>query len=87
MQARNPGPAARNDNEHALSPMVPTLAEQDARALQESFESAVCGEDEDNDKEDNCSGNKNRNSESDEDEDEDDGGSASAMTAPGLSIP
>ena len=84
MQARSPGPGAQNDNEHSLSP---ALAEQDARALQESFESAVCGEDEDNDKEDDRSSNRNRNSGSDEDEDEDDGGSVPAMMAPGLSTP
>ncbi|KAN0139095.1 hypothetical protein V8E53_003097, partial [Lactarius tabidus] len=56
--------AAQNNDEHAPSP---ALAEQDTCELQDSFESAVRGEDGGNDKEDDRSGN--RNHESDEDED------------------
>ena len=66
------------------------LAEKGAHELQESFKSAMHGEDGDGDKEDGSDGNSNRNNGSDEDkgtEGNDDGGCvpvASGM-APGSS--
>ncbi|KAN0126223.1 hypothetical protein V8E53_015268 [Lactarius tabidus] len=72
--------AAQNDDEHAPSPV---LAEQDACELQDSFESAVCGEDGGDDKEDNRSSNRNHKSDEDEDpKGDDDRGSVPAATVP-----
>jgi hypothetical protein len=85
MQTKRPPSAAQNDDEHAPSP---ALAEQDARELQDSFESAVRGEDGGDDKEDDRSGNRNHESDEDEDpEGDDDRGSVPAATVPGLSAP
>ena len=67
----------------------PESAEKGAHELQESFESAVRGEDGDDDKEGSSGGNSNENNSSDEDEDangdDDSGIPAASAIAPGVS--
>ena len=89
---RTKSATAQNDHDHERT-ISPELAEKGARELQESFESAVRGEDGGDDKEGGGSGgNGNGNDSSDEDEDgegdNDRGGDTTAMDvdAPGSSI-
>ncbi len=66
---RTKSAAAQNDHDHERA-ISPGLAEKGARGLQESFESAVHGEDGGDDKEGGGGGgNGNGNDNSDEDED------------------
>ncbi len=87
---RTKSAAAQNNHERERALSL-ELAEKGARELQESFESAVRGEDGGDDKEDNGGGNGNGNDSSDEDEDgegdDDRGGDTAAMDvhAPGSS--
>ena len=87
---RTKSAAAQNNHERERALSL-ELAEKGAHELQESFESAVRGEDGGDDKEDNGGGNGNGNDSSDEDEDgegdDDRGGNTAAMHvhAPGSS--